>query len=66
MTVDFFPHNCAIPTSSSASDAHYAATQLADAIANPHPNYLFNPPGNAQFAAIKKLSEIFSALTDPE
>jgi hypothetical protein len=64
MTVEFFPHHCAVPTSSPAIDTTHAAKQLADAIANPHPNSPFNSPGDAQFAAIKTLSTIFTNLTN--
>jgi hypothetical protein len=62
-TVDFFPHNCPVPKTSSADAATEAARALADALSNPVPASPFSHLGDAQLQAIKQLSSIFDNET---
>jgi hypothetical protein len=64
-TISFFPKKCNIPQISSAELAAIAATELIQALKNPHPatHVIF---GNSQLDALRKLSEIFAAKTKPK
>ena len=62
-TVEFFPHNCAMPKTSSADAATQAALDLIHALENPSPAAPFATIGNAQLHAIRKLADIFRTNT---
>ena len=62
-TVDFFPHNCAVPFASPLDNATRAAESLASALKGHQPTSPFAAPGDAQYQAIQQLSNIFSQLT---
>jgi hypothetical protein len=59
-TVEFFPHECPVPKTSSADAATDAARALADALANPAPAAPFARHGDAQMQAINELARIFT------
>ena len=61
-TVDFFPHNCAVPFASPLDDATRAADALASALKGHQANAPFAAPGDTQYQAIQQLSKIFSQL----
>ena len=61
-TVEFFPHDCFVPSGSSTSAATAAARALAEALLHPTPTP-FATLGNDQFAAIQTLSRIFFKVT---
>ena len=65
-TVEFFPHNCALPKSSSADMATRAALDLVEALKNPAPAAPFASLGSEQLQAIRKLSDIFSSSLQPK
>ena len=60
-TIQFFPHNGAIPAISSADSATYASRRLADALTNPAPAAPFDLFGAQTMDAIWKLADIFAA-----
>ena len=62
-TVEFFPHQCAVPYASAREDATHAAKSLADALNGYQSNCPYEAPGDAQMKAIKELSDIFTQLT---
>jgi hypothetical protein len=62
-TVEFFPHSCAMPRTSSADAARHAALDLVSALQNPAPAAPFAPVGQAQQTALQQLSAIFLAAT---
>ena len=64
-TVQFFPHNCAMPKLSSADAALRAAKELLEALRNPSPAAPFATLGQAQLQAIHKLADIFGTVTAP-
>ena len=61
-TVDFFPQNCAVPFASPLDDATQAADAVAHALQGNQSTSPFSAPGDAQYQAIQRLSEIFSHL----
>jgi hypothetical protein len=64
-TVEFFPHDCAMPKTSSADNATQAALDLVDALENPSPAAPFATIGQEQLHAIRKLADIFCDTTSP-
>jgi hypothetical protein len=64
-TVEFFPHNCAMPKTSSADAATQAALDLIAALQNPTPAAPFATIGDEQLNAIRQLAAIFQAATTP-
>jgi hypothetical protein len=62
-TVEFFPHNCAMPKTSSADAATQAALNLIHALENPSPAAPFVALGDDQLHAISKLADIFRTNT---
>ena len=62
-TVEFFPHNCAVPQASPLDNATRAADALASALQQRQPGAPFEAPGDAQMRAIQTLSNIFQRLT---
>jgi hypothetical protein len=62
-TVEFFPHQCAMPKTSSADAATRAAQDLIHALDNPSPAAPFATLGADQLHAIRKLAEIFQTTT---
>ena len=65
MTVQFSPHNGAMPAMSSADAATDAARRLADALANPAPAAPFARFVAHNMDAIWKLADIFAATDAP-
>ena len=64
-TVQLFPHQCPVPTTSSV-DAIISARALTEALTNPAPEALFPQFGDAQQQAIFDLAKIFeSAIANP-
>jgi hypothetical protein len=63
-TVEFFPHNCPMPKTSSADAATQAARDLISALQNPAPAAPFATLGNEQLHAIRKLADIFQVATE--
>ena len=61
-TVDFFPHNCAVPFASPLDAATRAADSLATALKGHQANSPFGQPCDAQYEAIQQLSNIFSKM----
>ena len=61
-TVDFYPHDCPPPSGSSTNAATTAARVLAKSLLHPTPTP-FATLGNNQFAALQKISRIFSNVT---
>ena len=64
-TVQFFPHNGAMPAISSVDAATDAARRLADALANPAPAVPFACFSSQTMDAIRQLSDIFAATGVP-
>jgi hypothetical protein len=62
-TVEFFPHQCAMPKTSSADAATKAALDLVHALQHPAPAAPFATLGQSQLAAIQTLADIFSHST---
>ncbi len=62
-TVEFFPHNCAMPKTSSADAATQAALDLIDALQHPAPAAPFAQLGHGQLHAIRQLATLFQATT---
>jgi hypothetical protein len=62
-TVQFFPHNCAMPKLSSADAATRAAQDLVAALQNPSPAAPFATLGQDQMQAIRQLASIFASVT---
>jgi hypothetical protein len=63
-TVDFFPHHCDMPTTSSADAARDAATALTHALQHPAPAAPFANVGDAQMTALSQLAAIFAHTTN--
>jgi hypothetical protein len=63
-TVEFFPHDCAVPKTSSADAAVQAARDLIDALANPSPAAPFATLGQEQLRAIRTLADIFTSTVN--
>jgi hypothetical protein len=59
-TVEFFPHHCAVPKTSSADAATKAALDLVHALQHAAPAAPFAKFGQSQLAAIQTLADIFS------
>jgi hypothetical protein len=59
-TVEFFPHNFAMPKNSSADAATTAAAALVHALQNPTPASPFGPIQSDQAAALDQLAAIFA------
>ena len=64
-TVQFSPHNGAIPAMSSANTATDTSRRLAEALANPAPAASFARFGNQTMDAIRKLIDIFATTGAP-
>ena len=62
-SVEFFPHNCAVPISDPRTDATHAAHALAEALKGHQSNTPYQAPGDDQLKAIHQLSEIFTTIT---
>ena len=62
-TVEFFPHSCAMPKTSSADAATQAAQDLIHALDNPTPAAPFATLGTEQLHAIRQLADIFQTST---
>ena len=60
-TVEFFPHDIDMPTTSSADNAAEAARMLAEALHNPAPASPFQTMGSDQMRALRQLSDLFTA-----
>ena len=64
-TVQFFPHKCAMPKTSSADVALRAAHALVQALKHPSPAAPFATLGQAQLQALDQLAHIFDTATAP-
>jgi hypothetical protein len=64
-TVQFFPHECAMPKTSSADNALRVATALVDVLKYPAPAAPFATLGQAQLHALDQLATIFASVTAP-
>ena len=62
-TVEFFPHDCPVPSGRSTSAVTTSARALAEALLHPT-STPFATLGEDQFAAIQTLSRIFSNITE--
>ena len=58
-TVEFFPHSCAMPNTSSIDAAMQADQDTIHALENPAPVAPFATLGIAQLHAIRQLADIF-------
>ena len=64
-TVQFFPHNGAMPAMSPTNASTYTAKRLSDALANPAPAAPFSRFGAQTLDAIRQLADIFAATSAP-